>query len=368
MLNQRVEVIIDRKIHTVHPKHKDILYEVNYGFVPNTISEIDHEEIDAYVLDVDEPIDSYFGKVIAIIHRFQEEDKLVVANKSFTKEEIYQKTLFMEQYFDSYIEMAQTSVEDVLFDLKRSGLKPSDTVLLHSSLKSFGQINGQDILDAFKLFFKEGLVVLPTHSWQTIQEDFSIFDVEKTVSCVGALTNLALKDKAFKRSMHPTHSVCAYGKDRDKYLMLDLGQSTPVSPTGCIGVLHHYQAKILFMGAPLSKNTFIHSIEEEMCVPDRFTDKIYHFISRGYGMVEEYHMPRHYSTKREHLSENYAKLLPHFLKKKIAKEIYIGNSKTILLDAALCYTYVKSLLEKNIHLFDDEEDFSDEDEGNKETK
>ncbi|MDE5855788.1 MAG: hypothetical protein K2H06_01945 [Anaeroplasmataceae bacterium] len=106
MLNQIVEVIVDRPIHSVHPTEKDIVYELNYGYIPNTISPVDGEEIDAYILDVDTPVERYKGKVIAIIHRIGDEDKLIVSNKSFSKEEIYQKTYFQEKYFKSYIEMA----------------------------------------------------------------------------------------------------------------------------------------------------------------------------------------------------------------------------------------------------------------------
>ncbi|MCM1131613.1 MAG: inorganic pyrophosphatase [Roseburia sp.] len=106
MLNKVVEVIVDRPIHSVHPTEKDIIYELNYGYIPNTISPVDGEEIDAYILDVDTIVERYKGKVIAIIHRIDDEDKLVVSNKIFSKEEIYQKTYFQEKYFKSNIEMA----------------------------------------------------------------------------------------------------------------------------------------------------------------------------------------------------------------------------------------------------------------------
>ncbi|MDE6408569.1 MAG: AAC(3) family N-acetyltransferase [Anaeroplasmataceae bacterium] len=368
MLNKIVDVIVDRPLYSVHPKEKDLVYELNYGYIPNTISPVDKEEIDAYILDVDQPVQSYKGRVIAIIHRFGDEDKLIVSNRDYSKEEIYKKTYFQEQYFKSYIEMAYTTKEDILFDLSQHGFKNTDTVLLHTSLKSFGAIEGKDILTAFKEYFSSGLVILPTHSWSSITKNNDVFDVKKTPSCVGALTNLALADAEFKRSLHPTHSVCAYGKKKEEYLKLDLNQSTPVSPTGCFGSLWKMDAKILFLGAPLSKNTLIHSIEEEMNVPDRFTKEIYHFTSIGYDGTYSYEMPRHYSTKREHLSENYTKLLPHLLEYEIAKELYIGNSKTILVYAKACYDYVKYLLEKNIHLFDDDKEYEDNYEGYKKTK
>lgn len=360
MLGKIVKVIVDRPIHSIHPTEKDIVYPINYGFIENTISEVDGEAMDAYILGVDEPIHEFEGKVIAVVHRINEEDKYIVSNQMYSKEEIWHQISFMEQYFKSYIEMNETSKEDILFDLNRSGLKENDIVLFHSSLKSFGKIKGEDIIAAFQNYFKDGLIIFPTHTWALLKEDDMVFDAFKTPSCVGALTNIALHTEGFIRSMHPTHSVCAYGKNKQEYVDHDLSSSTPVSPTGCFGCLKDLNAKIVFLGAPLSKNTFIHSIEEEMQVEDRFTNHIYHFISQKGNIKLSYHMPRHFSTKSPHISDHYEKLYPHMIQKNIAYDTYIGNSKTVVVDAKKCYDYVKELLVKNRHLFDDGKDYKDE--------
>ena len=66
----------------------------------------DGEEQDAYVLGVYEPVKEFFGKVIAIIHRYNDvEEKWVVcpAGMKFAKEEIVEQVKFQEQYFDSYV-------------------------------------------------------------------------------------------------------------------------------------------------------------------------------------------------------------------------------------------------------------------------
>lgn len=102
LLNKEVEVIIDRKINSVHPSHKDIIYELNYGYIKDIIAP-DNEYQDAYVLGVNEPIDRFEGVVIAIIHRVNDnEDKLVVANKgtNYTEKEIIEKTKFQEKFFE----------------------------------------------------------------------------------------------------------------------------------------------------------------------------------------------------------------------------------------------------------------------------
>ena len=107
MLGKTVTVVMDRPMGTYHPKHKDIYYPVNYGYIPGLIGG-DGEEQDVYVLGVNEPLREFTGMVIAIIHRFDDvEEKWVVAPEgcSFTKEEIEEQVKFQEQYFHSEIRM-----------------------------------------------------------------------------------------------------------------------------------------------------------------------------------------------------------------------------------------------------------------------
>ena len=107
MIGKVVKVIVDRPIGTHHPNHKDLIYSVNYGYVPEIFAP-DGEEQDAYILGVNEPVTEFLGKVIAIIHRLNDiEDKLVVApeGKSFTKEEIANSVAFQEKFFDIEIVM-----------------------------------------------------------------------------------------------------------------------------------------------------------------------------------------------------------------------------------------------------------------------
>ena len=103
-LNKTVTVKIDRPLGSKHPDW-NLIYEVNYGYVPNTISG-DGEELDCYVLGVDKPLDSFAGKCIAIIHRINDnDDKLIIVPEgmNFTDEEIRNLTNFQEKYFKSII-------------------------------------------------------------------------------------------------------------------------------------------------------------------------------------------------------------------------------------------------------------------------
>ncbi len=107
MLGKKVTVLMDRPMGTYHPKHKDMYYPVNYGYIPGIIGG-DGEEQDAYVLGVNESLQEFTGVVIAIIHRLDDvEEKWVVVPEdvTFTKEEILEQVKFQEQYFKSEIWM-----------------------------------------------------------------------------------------------------------------------------------------------------------------------------------------------------------------------------------------------------------------------
>lgn len=107
MLGKYVKVTVDRPLGSFHPKHKDIFYTVNYGYIEGIIAG-DGEYQDAYILGIDKPITEFSGKVIAIIHRFNDvEEKWVVApdNVSFTKDEIMERVYFQEKFFSIEIRM-----------------------------------------------------------------------------------------------------------------------------------------------------------------------------------------------------------------------------------------------------------------------
>ena len=99
-LGKKVKVVIDRPLGSKHPNH-DFVYEVNYGYIPDTRSP-DGEELDAYFLGVDEPIKKMEGVCIAVIHRIDDDDdKLIVVPEGveISDEEIEKQTHFQEQWF-----------------------------------------------------------------------------------------------------------------------------------------------------------------------------------------------------------------------------------------------------------------------------
>ena len=92
---------VDRPLGSRHPRYPDIVYPINYGYIPGIMA-ADGDEQDVYLLGVDHPVETYTGLIIAILKRADDvEDKLVMApaERHFSDREILELTYFQEQYF-----------------------------------------------------------------------------------------------------------------------------------------------------------------------------------------------------------------------------------------------------------------------------
>ena len=106
-IGKEVNVIVDRQLGSKDAV-SDYTYEVNFGFVPNTVA-LNGDEIEAYVLGVKEPIDGFKGQCGAVLRRVDNSgDKLVVwpSDMTFSNEEIQTLTAFQEK--DSDFEIIRT--------------------------------------------------------------------------------------------------------------------------------------------------------------------------------------------------------------------------------------------------------------------
>ena len=113
-LGKEVTIEIDRPIGYVHHKgEKTLVYPINYGYIPGVLGG-DGEELDVFLVGVDEPVASYTGRIIGIVYRADDvEDKLVMApiGKSFTASEIARAIYFQEKYYQTTIRSIDGSLE-----------------------------------------------------------------------------------------------------------------------------------------------------------------------------------------------------------------------------------------------------------------
>ena len=89
MIGDIVTVTVDRPLGSYHPKYKDMYYPINYGYIKGIIAP-DGEEQDAYILGVDEPVERFTGKIVAIVHRYDDvEENWVVCPEAVKTSGLY---------------------------------------------------------------------------------------------------------------------------------------------------------------------------------------------------------------------------------------------------------------------------------------
>lgn len=249
--------------------------------------------------------------------------------------------------------------KDLTADIEKMGLDPRGTLLIHSSMKSVGPVEGgaETVLDAWCGYMREGLLIFPTHTWKYIGDgkDASVFDSRTMPSCVGVLPELFRQRPGVVRSLHPTHSVAALGKGAAAYTAGEERRRTPCPREGCWGRLVDMDATILFLGCTLRSNTFIHGVEEWEGIPDRLTPGAKALTIIGPG-GEEHHteMHFHYCTLGD-VSENYGKLEAPFVKHGAVRYGTFGDAECIIGNARKMWETASALLQKKPGLFADAE-------------
>lgn len=230
----------------------------------------------------------------------------------------------------------QYTKEDLQQQLREAGLRSTDIILIHSSMKAIGAVEGgaDTVLDAWMEYFGQGLLLLPTHTWAQMGGEHSVYDPALEQSCVGLLTELFRRRPGVVRSLHPTHSVAAYGRDAAAYVAGEEHCNTPCTPGGCYDRLRQAQGKILLVGVGHERNTFIHSVEEVLNVPNRLTDRPVLFqVVMPDGNRKPVYMRRHYNAMQPHISEDFVKLEQAFYDTGAAKKMRFGDADCILCDA-----------------------------------
>ena len=157
--------------------------------------------------------------------------------------------------------------------LEALGIVAGDAVMLHSSLKSIGFVDGgpraflESLIDAVG---PTGTLVVPTY-WlpggtilATCKLEGYVFDPRRDGSHLGRLPSEFLTFDGIARSIHPTHSVSAIGRDarfvtEAHHLAPSIfGKDSPWDR--CVQI----DAKVVGLGISMGPVTFYHLVEDRM--------------------------------------------------------------------------------------------------------
>jgi aminoglycoside 3-N-acetyltransferase len=150
-------------------------------------------------------------------------------------------------------------------DLLALGVRPGGVLLVHSSLRALGSVPGgaETVIQALLAALGEsGTLLMPALSYEHVTPEKPHFDLLKTPSNVGLIPETFRLRPGTRRSVHPTHSVCAVGPLAAELLDLHLEDSTPCGPHSPFHALPKHNGQILMLGCGLEPNTSMHAIEE----------------------------------------------------------------------------------------------------------
>ncbi|MDR3000303.1 MAG: AAC(3) family N-acetyltransferase [Fibromonadaceae bacterium] len=154
--------------------------------------------------------------------------------------------------------------QNLMDNMATMNIDPHGALLIHLSYKAIGETENraETVLDAFVEYMKPGLLVLPSHTWRNVNNENPVMDILHTPSCVGICTELFRRRPGIQRSLHPTHSVAALGKDAEEFIAGEEKMQTPCGKGGVYYKLWERNAQILLIGVNFSRSTFIHGVEE----------------------------------------------------------------------------------------------------------
>ena len=228
---------------------------------------------------------------------------------------------------------------DIVQQLQAMGAPQNSVVLMHISLRSVGVVEGgaKALLDTLIHYFTAdgGLFCVPAHTWHNMGKEITL-DMADPHTCLGAFSDLAVRDGRGLRTENPTHSMVIFG-DRARALRFaenERSVASPTAPEGCYGRLLDERGFVLLVGVSHSKNTYLHSVAEMLSLPNRMEQcpKPYG-VRLAHGEVVQHSMRLFDCPFTEDVSERFPKYETAFRYHRCITDGFVGNAPAQLCSA-----------------------------------
>ncbi len=171
-------------------------------------------------------------------------------------------------YHQRFCAFTPTDLKNALLQL---GVAPGDVVMVHSAFDRFLGFQGGpvDVIRALQeVVGAAGTLMMPTIPYRSTAVEYAlgdpVFDVRQTVSRMGLITEVFRRSPRVVRSIHPTHSVAAWGGKADAMIADHERSDTPCGRLTPYGRLWEYDGKILLAGVPANTMTFCYFVAEQL--------------------------------------------------------------------------------------------------------
>lgn len=242
------------------------------------------------------------------------------------------------------------SFNELVLKFQELGVVEGDTILVHSSYKSFGEVEGgpQTVIDSLKhILTDEGTLIVPTFNYDFC--DGVDYDIKKTPSKMGIISEMVRNDSKSKRTQDPVFSFAVMGKHRDYLTNLKYHHS--FGADSIFAKLRELDAKIIIIGLAYNESvTFFHHIEEIQGCDYRFFKKFSGKITDIDGNVRDDEIVLFVRDIDRGVQNDVDKMGEILEKEGIVKKKIIGKSEIKLMKANQVYQRTTLELKKNPHI------------------
>lgn len=237
------------------------------------------------------------------------------------------------------------------------GIKSGDVVFVHSSTDGLNlQFSPMVLLPILlELVGSNGTLLFPTYpklgSYEFLMKG-EVFDVRRTPSYMGLVTEAARRHRAAVRSLHPTKSVVAIGPHASEITGTHALSPYPYDRTSPYGRIRDYNAKIVGIGVSTASLSCAHCVEDEL--KENFPVRPYHdrlFSARCVDYDGRTRIVETYAHDMRKLKLN----LPAFMKANVSEDICrdfeINGMKFFRADASRLFARMVELARERVTIY-----------------
>lgn len=255
--------------------------------------------------------------------------------------------------------MPALSEEDFVGILvNRLGLATGDTVFIHSSLE---QLNPAFPLSRvlsllFDVVGATGTLLFPTYPGNLSSYEFlsrgMVFDVRKTPSFMGIITELARRQRNALRSLHPTKSVCAIGRYARELTSDHSASPYPFDRCSPYYKLMGVEGKIIGIGVSTQFLSFVHCVDDEL--RDKFPVRPYHkqlFEAKCVDYADQTRIVRTYAHDLSKMNHDIPRYMRTYIDPEICEDMEIGKRKFYCAHSAQLFRAMTKLASGGITIY-----------------
>ena len=240
--------------------------------------------------------------------------------------------------------------DDFKNQLHDLGLNPGDVVLMHSSMKALGTAKtpAEFIEDVISVIGPEGTLLMPALTYEDVTARHPHFKARETEPCIGLLPRTFFHMPGVIRSLHPTHSVCAFGKKAAELTSGHIMDETPVGSNSPFMKILEHGGTLLFIGDVLNSCTFMHGVEEIAGAPYTLKKERTHYIIEDVnGIIIEKDM---YAHDFKGIKQEYRRIR-EILEYPDIRTGKVGNADCYLINASRLLEKAKEKFNENPFYF-----------------